>query len=84
MELKNMTRKEMIELLIQARIWECIYARNYDGLKEILLTGFVGLENFTDDELQKMLSEFDGDTIQELKEMVAEEKNREKEEIPFL
>lgn len=74
-----MSRKEMIELLIEDRIWEWVYAGDHEGLREMLTTGFVGFDNYTDKKLKKTLSEFDYFRIKELKEMV--ETNKRKAEM---
>ncbi len=64
-----MTREEKIEILIEDRMWDWVYARNYDGLEECLTVGFKGYENFSDEELDGMLEEIK-DKIEEIKAML--------------
>ena len=47
-----MTRREMIEVLIEDRLTEWVFARNYDGLEEILWDGWKGYGGYTDEELK--------------------------------
>ncbi len=66
----NMTRKEKIDILIEGRLWEWVYAHCLDGLEEALLTGFKGYENCTDEELDDSLEEIEHN-IEEIKQMLA-------------
>lgn len=52
-----MTREVMINLLIEDRINEWVYARCYDGLEEILYVGWTGYTSYTDQELQEAFME---------------------------
>lgn len=62
-----MSREEMIDILIEDRFWEWIYGRNTDGLEEALVTGWVGFEQYTDEELIEAL---EGVDIQECKRLI--------------
>ncbi len=64
-----MTREEMIEILVEDRFWEWIYARNTDGLADTLKAGFIGYEDYTDEQLAEALEEM-GDRVDEVKEML--------------
>lgn len=75
-----MTREKMIELLIEDRVWELVYAGGYEGdhegLRMMLTTGFAGFDNYTDKELKETLSKFDYSRIKELEERVKRYKNK--------
>lgn len=60
-----MTRNEMINALIEDRLTDWVYARNTDGLEEILLTGWKGYEDYTDLELKEAFEELDSGTNKE-------------------
>lgn len=50
---ENMTRDEMIELLIEDRINEWVHARMHEGLEEVLFSGWKGYDEYTDEELDE-------------------------------
>ena len=52
-----MTRDEMIEVLIEDKFSEWIYAGCTDSLEEMLLFGWKGLEDYTDQELKETIEE---------------------------
>lgn len=66
----TMTREEKIQILIEDRFWDWVYARNYDGLEEMLQIGFKGYDEFTDQELDDALEEIE-EKIEEIKGMLA-------------
>lgn len=79
-----MSREQMIELLIEDRMLEWVYAGNDDGLRETLSTGFVGFENYSDKELKEALERLGDGMVEELQGMVEANKNRpELETLPF-
>jgi hypothetical protein len=71
-----MTREEKIAILIEDRMWDWVYARNYDGLEECLKEGFKGYGNFSDQELDESLEEIE-DKIEEIKAMLIDKKEHE-------
>lgn len=62
-----MNRQEMIEILIEDRFEDWIYARNTDGLEDTLRYGWKGLDDCTDKELKEALEDVD---IKECKELI--------------
>lgn len=42
----------MIEVLIEDRLTDWVYASNYDGLEFVLRNGWKGYDNYTNDELK--------------------------------
>lgn len=46
-----MTREEMIEVLIEDRLSEWVFASCYETLEELLWAGFKGYGEYTNDEL---------------------------------
>jgi len=71
-----MTREEKISILIEGRMWEWVYARNYDGLEDCLTEGFKGYDNYTDAELDEALEEIE-DKIEEIQAMLANKNEHE-------
>ncbi len=82
MNKNNLTRQEMIEILIEDRMWDWVYARNYEGLKDMLTIGFNGFENYTDDELKEEIGWIEG-KIGEIKEMLKRKESEKYENEPF-
>lgn len=68
-----MSRKEMIEILIEDRICEWVYARCDDELREAIEFGLLGLDRLTDSELKDQIEDLGEDTVRELKEMIITE-----------
>lgn len=64
-----MTREEKIEILIEDRIWEWVYAYCLNGLKDMLRVGFKGFDNYTNKELDEALGEIK-DRIGEIKRLL--------------
>ncbi len=59
-----MTRDEMIDVLIEDRITDWVYAQNTDGLEEMLFCcNWKAYDNYTDDELKEALEFLDEDQI---------------------
>ena len=56
-----MTRVEMIDRLMADDYRMIIQERNTSYLRDILLTGFRGYDNYTDDELLEELDSIDND-----------------------
>lgn len=54
-----MSREEMIEILIEDRLWDWVYARNSDGLEDWLRMGFKGFDDLTNKELKCAFSELE-------------------------
>jgi len=79
-----MTKNEMIDLLIMDRICDWIFARNYDPLKDILLEGFKGYEEYTNEELKDAVENFDDEELEDLKGMLKLEENRSNEVLSKL
>ena len=57
----EMTRVEMIDRLMADDYRMIIQERNTSYLRDILLTGFRGYDNYTDDELLEELDSIDND-----------------------
>lgn len=69
-----MDREEMIEILIQDRIWDWVYAQNTDGLREALRVGYEGWENYTTQELSDAIERI-SDKVDMIKEMLSQIKS---------
>lgn len=76
-----MTREEKIEILIEDKFWEWIYARNTDGLEDWLHIGFKGFDDFTDQELDDALDNIGEEKIEEIKGMIVDDIRNKHEEI---
>ncbi len=62
-----LTREEMIEILIQDRFEDWIYASNTDTLEEALWDGWKGYGEYTNKELKDEIEmQFEQDRIEEL------------------
>lgn len=77
----TMTKEEKIEILIEDKFWEWIYARCTDSLEDLLHEGFKGFDNYTDQELDDALDEIGEEKIEEIKGMVADDIRHKNEEI---
>lgn len=77
-----MTRRKMIEILIEDRLTEWVFAGNYDGLEEFLWDGWKGYGEYTDKELKKELERFEKDDIEKLLGQIEwrKEEDRKREE----
>lgn len=60
-----MNRNEIISLLIEDRIGDWVHAHNTDGLEEVLVLGWKGYENYTNQELQEAFEELIEDNFDE-------------------
>lgn len=76
-----MTREEKIEILIEDRFWEWIYARCIDGLEDALHEGLKGFDDYTDEELDDALDELGDEKKEEIKGMIAEDIRHNDKEI---
>lgn len=68
--IETLTRDEMIQILIEDRLTDWVYARNYDSLEYFLLNGWGtskdGYESYSDNELKEELEDrFDEDQIKD-------------------
>lgn len=63
----TMKRSEMIDILIEDRMAEWVYARNYDGLKEMLYMGFYGFEGYSNKELKRAIDDLDKEEVKKIK-----------------
>ena len=57
-----MTRDEMIEILIEDRLSEWVYAQMTDGFVDMLRRGWKGYDEYTDKELQDLLNSYEFDS----------------------
>lgn len=62
-----MTRQEMVDILVEDRFWDWIYARNTDGLDEVLRVGWKGFDEYSNKELAEALEEVD---VEECKKLI--------------
>lgn len=70
-----MSREEMIKILIEDKMWEWVYARNYDGLEDWLREGF---DDWANTELKCAINELEEQgTIGEIKKMLKMKGKRE-------
>lgn len=53
---KKVTREQAYQIIINDFITYIVYARNTDGLEDILLDGWKSLESWTDAELEEFIS----------------------------
>ena len=60
-----MTRDQIIQILVEERLTEWVYANNTVPLDDILYYGCKSYDNYTDDELKKEIDEFDEEMIKE-------------------
>ncbi len=73
-----MTRQEMIDVLIEDRLTEWVFAGNYNSLEYALCDGWKGYDEYTDAELKKEIEmQFEPDDVTEL---LASSKGRKKED----
>ena len=78
-----MTRDEMIEILIEDRLTDWVFAHNYEGLEEVLWEGWKGYGKYTDAELKEEIEMHLGqDDIEELQNQIKwrKEEDRKREE----
>ncbi len=61
-----MKRQQMIEILIENRFGEWIYARCTDSLEEVLRIGWRGFDEYTNRELKEALEDVDIKECQKL------------------
>lgn len=65
-----MKRNEIIEILIEDRIWDWVYAGNSEGLEEVLYAGFTGFKDYSDKELEQSINDIDKETLKEIMKML--------------
>lgn len=65
----TLTKDEMIQILIEDRLTEWVFASNYNTLEDFLLFGWSngknGYESYTEAELKEELEEFDEEQIKD-------------------
>jgi hypothetical protein len=83
MKKHGLTREEMIEVLVEDRLSEWVFASNYGTLEELLWAGFKGYGEYTNDELLEEieLRGLDIEQLQaQLKWRMEEDRKREEDE----
>lgn len=78
-----MSREEMIEVLIQDRLNDWVFASNCDGLEDVLWEGWKGYGKYTDNELKEEIEmRFEQEDIDQLlaSSEWRKEENRKREE----
>lgn len=83
-----MTRDEMINILVEDKLTDWIYARNTEGLTWVLEMGWKGFEDYTNKELKEMIEHmFDEEQVRDLLESSAkrleEEQNPNRKVFPW-
>lgn len=53
-----MIREKMIEVLIENRLTEWVFAGCTDSLEELLMFGWKGYEDYTDEELKEAIEDY--------------------------
>ncbi len=78
---RKYTREQMIDFLIKDKFWDWIFARNTDGLINMLEVGFEGYNNLTDKELEENINYVD---VEEIIVMTKRGMFKKDDNIPFL